>query len=106
MPVRRVVARPEVAADRGRFAVQHGPLVYCAEGLDNVPVRETLFPGQTEFDTAWQQDLLGGIVRIAMQGGEHGAEEVLLRLVPDYAWTNRSAAEMLVWFPTSEEARY
>ena len=35
MPVRRVVANTEVAADQGRVAIQRGPLVYTAEWVDN-----------------------------------------------------------------------
>ena len=35
MPVRRVVAHEAVEADRGRVAVERGPLVYCAEWADN-----------------------------------------------------------------------
>ena len=35
MPVRRVVSHGGVAANRGRVAVERGPLVYCAEGIDN-----------------------------------------------------------------------
>lgn len=107
MPVRRVVARPEVAADRGRFAVQRGPLVYCAEGVDNeAPVRDTIFPEETRFEIEWQPDLLEGLVRITMHGGQVGKDAAQLQLVPYYAWANRGAAEMLVWYPTSEEARY
>ena len=35
MPVRTIVANPRVADDRGRVAVERGPLVYCAEWADN-----------------------------------------------------------------------
>ena len=35
MPVRRVVASDEVAEDRGKAAIQRGPVVYCLEGIDN-----------------------------------------------------------------------
>ncbi len=35
MPVRRVVANDGVAEDRGRAAIQRGPLVYAVEGVDN-----------------------------------------------------------------------
>ena len=46
MPVRRVVAHPEVVADRDRFALERGPLVYCAEGADNDgKVLDKIFPG-------------------------------------------------------------
>lgn len=35
MPVRTVVANGKVADDRGKVAVERGPLVYCAEAVDN-----------------------------------------------------------------------
>ena len=35
MPVRRIKAHDKVEADRGRLAVERGPIVYCAEGADN-----------------------------------------------------------------------
>ncbi len=35
MPIRRVVANDAVAEDRGKVALQRGPLLYCAEGVDN-----------------------------------------------------------------------
>src|SRR6185503_354577 len=35
MPIRRVIANDRVDADRGRVALQRGPIVYCAEWPDN-----------------------------------------------------------------------
>jgi DUF1680 family protein len=35
MAVRRVLANRNIAADKGRVAVERGPLVYCAEWTDN-----------------------------------------------------------------------
>src|SRR5262249_28202445 len=35
MPVRRVSADPRVKDDDGRVALERGPLVYCAEWVDN-----------------------------------------------------------------------
>jgi DUF1680 family protein len=35
MPVRRVVASDRTVACAGRVALDRGPLVYCAEGMDN-----------------------------------------------------------------------
>ncbi len=35
MPVRRVLATDEVVADRGRVALERGPIVYAAEWVDN-----------------------------------------------------------------------
>jgi len=35
MPVKRIKAHDKVSADRGKLAVEKGPIVYCAEGVDN-----------------------------------------------------------------------
>ena len=35
MPARRVAANEAVQADRGRVALQRGPIVYCLESPDN-----------------------------------------------------------------------
>ena len=32
MPIHRVLANAEIEADRGRVALERGPLVYCIEG--------------------------------------------------------------------------
>jgi DUF1680 family protein len=35
MPIRRVLAHPQVADCRGKVALERGPIVYAAEGIDN-----------------------------------------------------------------------
>ena len=42
-----------------------------------------------KFDTAFEKDLLGGIVRIRAAGGGN--------YIPYYAWDNRAAGKMKVW---------
>ena len=51
MPVRTVKANPAVKDDRGRIAVERGPLVYCAEGVDNADfsIFNFLMPRQPRF---------------------------------------------------------
>ena len=46
MPVRRVLANDQVAADRGRVALERGPIVYAAEWPDNPKgqVRNLMLP--------------------------------------------------------------
>jgi DUF1680 family protein len=97
MPVRRVVAHPAVAADRDRFALERGPLVYCAEGADNASrVLAKVFPGKLRLEVLEPSDLLGGIVplRMSSDSGES------LTCIPYYAWCHRGPNEMRVWFPT------
>jgi uncharacterized protein len=97
--VRRVVAHPAVAADRGRVAFERGPLVYCAEGADNSgKVLDKVLSGKLNFQTKWKPELLGGVNVIDVSTSE--AKQVLT-LIPYFAWCNRGANEMRVWFPTS-----
>ena len=52
MPVRRVVAHEKVEADRGRVALQRGPIVYAAEWPDNPSghVRNLVLPDDAAAD--------------------------------------------------------
>ncbi len=101
MDVRRVEARPEVVADRGKFAIQRGPLVYCAEAVDNTPeLLSTVMTPPLQYDVEFDPRKLGGVttIRVAADNGNS------LALIPYFAWANRGAAEMRVWFPTSQQA--
>jgi uncharacterized protein len=98
MPVRRVVAHPEVKADRDRFALERGPLVYCAEGADNGgKVLDKVFAGKVAFQTQTRPELFGGVVTVKMV--PEGSADALT-CIPYYAWCHRGANEMRVWFPT------
>ncbi len=98
MPVRRVVAHPEVKADLDRFALERGPLVYCAEGADNAgKVLAQTFPGKLTFQSQTRADLLGGVVTVKMTPQ---SSSDALTCIPYYAWCHRGPNEMRVWFPT------
>ena len=102
MPVRQVLARDEVKADRHRFAVMRGPLVYCAEGADNDgKVLDKKFPGAVQFAVQRRPDLFGGVVTLRMtQSDPPGA----LTLIPYCLWENRGPNEMEAWFRTEVTA--
>mgnify|MGYP001828425938 CR=1 FL=1 len=90
MEDRLVVAHEQVEAKKGRVAVQYGPLVYCAEQVDNdVDVLEVGITAEARFVARFEPGLLGGVNML--QGEE-------LRLVPYYAWANRDIGKMNVWF--------
>ncbi|HSK09104.1 MAG TPA: beta-L-arabinofuranosidase domain-containing protein [Vicinamibacterales bacterium] len=105
MPVRRVVAHEAVEADRGRVAVERGPLVYCAEGPDNGGrVSNLVLPDTAVLAAEARPDLLNGVVVITGEGqavSEKGGKAVTttkpVTLIPYYAWANRGAGEMAVW---------
>jgi DUF1680 family protein len=108
MPVRRVVANPKVAADRGRVAIMRGPLVYCIEGVDvkGGKVLGLVLPDDAPLDSNFQKDVLGGIqvvtgmaetVEAAANDEPQEAKSLSFTAIPYYAWAQRGNAEMIVW---------
>ena len=91
MPLRRVLANDGVAEDRGKAAIQRGPIVYCVEAIDNGgSVKNLTLPLDAALTTEFRPDLLGGVQVVR---GEH------LLAVPYFAWNNRGKGEMAVWLP-------
>ena len=98
MPVRVVAADPRVKEDEGLRAVQSGPLVYCLEEADNPEAFDELtIREDTPFKTAFEPELLRGVVSLSAEAGGHA-----LKLIPYYAWDNREAGKMKVWIPLSD----
>ena len=98
MPVTLVSADPRVKADEGRRAVQRGPLVYCAEQVDNyTDIDSLLLTANTQLTAVYEPDLLGGIVAIDGVVPAVDSPDITFRLVPYYAWDNRQSGKMAVW---------
>jgi DUF1680 family protein len=112
MPVRRVLARDEVADDRGMVALERGPIVYCAEGTDNGESGFNLqVPDTAELRFSFEENLLGGVGAITGsavrfgRGGDRVAIEKKphnLIAIPFYAFGNRGTGEMSVWLAREE----
>ena len=116
MPVRTVVAHEKVTADKGRVAVERGPLVYCAEAVDNGngPVLRAVMAKNPSFslvdnycientETKGAPAFTVKAVKTDAQVLEDNAEGVGVRslqltLIPYYAWNHRGANQMNVWF--------
>lgn len=89
MPVHRVLAHPAVEENRGRAALQRGPLVYALEQIDHsTPVADRIVPLDAEIGSSFRKDLLGGVQVLTAPN---------LLAVPYYAWANRGRGEMVVW---------
>jgi hypothetical protein len=122
MQTQMIHANPAVADDRGRVALQRGPIVFCMEQLDQAknasePDAFPRFVAQlTEMTSSrYEPDLLGGVVVLEHPGTllpaakaslyqatlpEHGSgKETKLRMIPYYAWSNRELSAMQVWIP-------
>lgn len=108
MKPRIVKANGKVEADRGRVAVERGPLVYCAEWPDNdFNVHNILLNQHPAFQVEERPDLLYGIHEITTDAqalsydaaGKLAVRDVKLTLIPYYAWAHRGEGDMEVWLP-------
>lgn len=109
MQPRMVKANEAVEADRGKVAIERGPIVYCAEWADNdFNIFSVIFNKKSSFDVQENQDLLYGINSIQTQAqalsyegdGKLITKEVKLKLIPYYAWAHRGSGDMAVWLST------
>ena len=124
MESQRVYANPRVAANRGRVALQRGPLIYCLEGVDNGGhVHDAVLPPQAVIRTINRNGLLGGVKVLEFIGlkvksdlpdvslysfernlsGKRRGQRARLRAIPYYAWDNRQSGPMAIWLAEMPE---
>lgn len=103
-------AHAEVDESAGKVALMRGPIVYCAERIDNpVNLHRVLFV--PEMNATEERDPLTGLARITVDalisapkaGGlfqkvDNVYEKTRISLIPYYAFANRGESDMLVWF--------
>ena len=117
MPVepRWTAADPRIDAVRGTVAVEHGPLVLCAEsidlpdgvGVDAIQVDPSQAPA---VDNGWVV-VPGAVVKApdttwpyqnSGAGPASSRQDSPIRLVPYHRWANRGPATMRVWLPVRD----
>ena len=113
MEARTVKANPAVEADRGKIAVERGPVVYCAEWPDNdFNIFSIILNKKPVFKVETKKDLLYGINTIQTDAqslsydaqGKLVTKEVKLNMIPYYAWAHRGSGDMAVWLPVDLSA--
>ena len=111
MPARYSTCISEVQANIDRLAITRGPLVYCAEEIDNT----TLIQRYVVSDPADSVDIVTSIMDTKPLAGmpsitipatiliDDQIEASRLSLIPYFAWNNRGNASMNVWLPRTRE---
>ena len=112
MTVRRVVANDQVAADRGRVALERGPILYALEAPDNPDgkVRNLVVARDAALTAEFKPALLKGVEVIQGQAtalsydaqGKVVKHQEGFTAIPYYAWANRGRGQMIVWIPETE----
>lgn len=109
MEVRRIKADDRVADDRGKLAIQRGPVVYCLEGKDqpDSAVFNKWIARDARFSVSFDADTLGGIAILTTTGKSVGTDgfesDIEVRAIPYAVWNNRGADRMAVWIPESAD---
>ncbi len=91
LSVRKVICDPRVADNRGKAALQRGPIVYCVEGRDSrIPLDSIQLGDESSMVATPQPELLGGVVAL---------QTPVFTAIPYYTWANRGPGPMRVWLP-------
>jgi uncharacterized protein len=111
MAIRRVITNERVQENRNLVAVEYGPIVYCAEEIDNDRnISNLVISDNAELRIEEQNILLNRINTITcnvhVQNPKINQYQVVkegydVRFVPYYLWSNRSVGKMKIWFPRS-----
>jgi DUF1680 family protein len=98
MQVQRVITDEKVIDNLNKIALVRGPLVYCAEWVDNdKKVLNLIIPDDTELQAEYQKDLLSGVTVIKGKVLDESGRTRELLAIPYYAWSHRGPGEMAVW---------
>ena len=117
MDVHQVISNENLKTNKGLCAYERGPLVYCAEGVDNGGRLDNLFiplgaTGSSMTAPSTMSNLFkGGLQvlrlsgKVCTQSGDQSETELvvsdkMIRLVPYFTRAHRAASPMLVWIPT------
>jgi DUF1680 family protein len=121
MPTRLLESHPYARENTGRLAVARGPILYCAESVDNpsIDLRQAAVLPEQPIQAGFRPDLLNGVVTLRMQAAlapldpawdgrlyrpyapaphsPASQSPAPLTLIPYFAWANREAGQMEVW---------
>ena len=114
MPVRKVIADERISDNRGRIAVQRGPVIYCAEWPDNNNgnILNLLIDDNAPLTTEYLPELLEGVQVVRTTGCQtvrkdkgriEKSDPETVTLIPYAYWNNRGPGQMMVWLPVTEE---
>ena len=116
MEPRTVVANDKVQADHGMVAIERGPLVYCAEAVDNgaLNTRHAFLGQQPQIDVLPAYSITNtegdgrpfSVTALKVKNAQEAYTEangrlktrdLPLTLIPYYAWNHRGTGRMDVW---------
>jgi DUF1680 family protein len=107
MEIKRIVANKNLKDDIGKVALQRGPIIYCAEWIDNNnSVSNLLLTNNSIFTTEYKPNFLNGVTVLKTEAPVIAINKNTVNThlqpfvaIPYYAWANRGKGEMQIWLP-------
>lgn len=109
MTVEKIISNEKVVNNKGKVALQFGPLIYCFESPDNSGTASNLIvPENTSFTPTYQSTLLNGVMTLQGNGlavivdpdkNTVTTKAQTITAIPYYSWAHRGKGEMAVWVP-------
>ncbi len=114
MEIRRVVTHENVEGNRGKVALQRGPLVYCSEGVDfsDPAILDLVLPDKSRLHAKMESNAMGKMMVISGKANqtqrlEDGSVKLTntvdFKAIPYYAWAHRGLTPMMMWYPTNKD---
>jgi DUF1680 family protein len=118
MEIQRLEANPNVLYDRGKVALQRGPLLYCLEEADQeAPLDRIALPADAPLRDHFEQALFGGTMQIWGEALARSPSDwknhlyrpvstsegrtIHIKAVPYAIWGNRGLGKMTVWIDSA-----
>ncbi len=105
MDVKTIRSHEQVTANNGKVAVQRGPILYCAEGLDNQGhAIDLAINTRKRFKASHKPNFLQGVTILKGKGAipyRTKQKKIPVQLIPYYAWSHRGISPMAVWLEDS-----
>ncbi|PZX11738.1 hypothetical protein LX69_03062 [Breznakibacter xylanolyticus] len=90
--VRKVASAPVIVDNQNKVAIEYGPIVFCAEEVDNPGLKERFLTPDEGFSIS--QMSIHSVESPVLKGNRSG-----LTLIPYHLWSNRGVGRMKVWLP-------
>jgi uncharacterized protein len=108
MYTQKVYSHEKIETNKNLVSIQRGPLMYCAEFVDNDgKTSNIVFGAANNFTHNFESNLLNGVITLSTTAmafnfteQEINTSTKTVKLIPYYARSNRGIGEMKLWFPT------
>lgn len=108
MNTQKVYSNEKIETNKNLVSIQRGPLMYCAEFVDNEgKTSNIVFGSANSFTNNFEPNLLNGVTTLSTTAKvfnfteqEINTSTKTVKLIPYYARSNRGIGEMKLWFST------